>query len=94
MGFGLGFLMNAIKPYLNKLGNAMYDLDKSYEAKDVCIVITKRKNDKGETRTFMGFIERPEDLGKMYLKDKDGKPALMGIEGLGKLIGSDNEDDE
>ena len=93
MAFGLGFLMNAIKPYLNKLGDAMYSMDKEYNANDLCIIITKRKNEKGETRTFMGYIDRPEG-GIKYLKDKDGKPTLFGIEGLGKLMGTDAENDQ
>ncbi len=94
MGFGLGFLIGAIKPYLNKLGDAMYSMDKEYNAEDVCIIITKRKNEKGETRTFMGYINRPADLGKLYLKDKDGKPTLFGIEGLGKLMGTDSDEQD
>ncbi len=82
----LSFLIGAIKPFLNKIGDNLFKMDEDFGSKDLCILITKNKDKLGKTHTFMAYIERPENLTQLYIKGKDGKPVIMGIEGLGKLF--------
>lgn len=82
----LSFLITAIKPFLNKMGDGLYKLDDEMKSTDLCVLITKGKDKNGKTHTFMSYIERPKNLNELYIKDKDGKNCIMGIDGLSKLF--------
>jgi hypothetical protein len=88
----LSFLISAIKPFLNKMGEGLYKLDADLGSKDLCVLITKSKDQQGKTHTFMSYIERPTNLRELYIKDKDGKNCIMGIEGLSKLFDQAEDD--
>lgn len=90
---GLGFIVKAVKPYLNKIGEAMFENDKNLNSKDMCILITKRKAQDGKVHTFMSYVERPENLNDLYIRDNEGKPITMGIDGIITLIGDGGNDE-
>ncbi len=82
----LSFLVTAVKPYLSKIGEGLFSMDKEYGSKDVCILITKKMDEHGKVHTFMSHIERPTNLSDLYVKDKEGKKMVKDIDGLVNLL--------